>query len=118
MFRASKVMYDRAANHPKIEIKTFRSVKKWLSDEKGSLEQYWKILATVQLKRFQREPFIAIDINQLRHSDDQIETDDLDIIQRSNTMTAFRGMRLEMLRYKIQTGNYCRWNGLSSRNRC
>ena len=28
-------MYDRAANHPKIEIKTFRSVKKWLSDEKG-----------------------------------------------------------------------------------
>lgn len=34
-FRASKVMYDRAANHPKIEIKTFRSVKKWLSDEKG-----------------------------------------------------------------------------------
>ncbi len=35
VFRASKVMYDRAANHPKIEIKTFRSVKKWLSDEKG-----------------------------------------------------------------------------------
>lgn len=35
VFKASKVMYDRAAAHPKIEIKTFRSVKKWLSDEKG-----------------------------------------------------------------------------------
>ena len=35
VFRASKVMYDRAANHPKIEIQTFRQVKKWLSDEKG-----------------------------------------------------------------------------------
>jgi thioredoxin reductase (NADPH) len=35
VFRASKVMYERAVNHPKIEIQTFRQVKKWLSDEKG-----------------------------------------------------------------------------------
>ncbi len=35
VFRASKVMYERAAEHPKIEIKTFRSVKRWLSDESG-----------------------------------------------------------------------------------
>ena len=35
VFRASKVMYERAANHPKIEIQPFRQVKKWLSDEKG-----------------------------------------------------------------------------------
>ena len=35
VFRASKVMYERAANHPKIEIQAFRQVKKWLSDEKG-----------------------------------------------------------------------------------
>ena len=34
-FRASKVMYDRAANHEKIEIQTFRQVKEWLSDESG-----------------------------------------------------------------------------------
>jgi len=34
-FRASKVMYHRAADHPKIEIQTFRQVKKWLSDENG-----------------------------------------------------------------------------------
>ena len=35
VFRASQVMYDRAAAHPKIEIKTFRQVERWLSDEKG-----------------------------------------------------------------------------------
>ena len=35
VFRASNIMYERAANHPKIEIKTFRQVKEWLSDEKG-----------------------------------------------------------------------------------
>jgi len=35
VFKASKVMYERAANHDKIEIKTFRQVKKWLSDESG-----------------------------------------------------------------------------------
>ena len=34
-FRASKVMYERAASHPKIEIRTHRSVKRWLSDENG-----------------------------------------------------------------------------------
>ncbi|MBO58326.1 MAG: thioredoxin-disulfide reductase [Euryarchaeota archaeon] len=34
-FRASQVMYDRVAAHPKIEIQTFRQVKRWLSDEKG-----------------------------------------------------------------------------------
>ena len=35
VFRASTIMYERAAKHPKIEIKTFRQVKEWLSDEKG-----------------------------------------------------------------------------------
>ena len=35
VFRASKVMYDRAAAHDKIEIKPFRQVKKWLSDDSG-----------------------------------------------------------------------------------
>ncbi len=35
VFRASQVMYDRAANHDKIEIKTFRQVTKWLSDDSG-----------------------------------------------------------------------------------
>ncbi|MDG1555603.1 MAG: thioredoxin-disulfide reductase [Candidatus Poseidoniaceae archaeon] len=35
VFKASTIMYDRAANHEKIEIKTFRQVKEWLSDDKG-----------------------------------------------------------------------------------
>ena len=35
VFKASTIMYDRAANHEKIEIRTFRQVKEWLSDEKG-----------------------------------------------------------------------------------
>ena len=35
VFKASTIMYERAANHPKIEIKTFRQIKEWLSDEKG-----------------------------------------------------------------------------------
>ncbi len=34
-FRASKVMEERARANPKIEIQTFRVVKRWLSDEKG-----------------------------------------------------------------------------------
>ena len=35
VFRASNIMYERAANNEKIEIKTFRQVKEWLSDENG-----------------------------------------------------------------------------------
>ena len=35
VFKASKVMYERALNNPKIEIKTFKNIKKWLSDENG-----------------------------------------------------------------------------------
>ncbi|MAV94967.1 MAG: thioredoxin-disulfide reductase [Euryarchaeota archaeon] len=35
VFRASKVMLERAKNHPKIEIKAHRQVKEWLSDDKG-----------------------------------------------------------------------------------
>ena len=34
-FRASKVMEERARANPKIEIQTFRVVKRWLSDENG-----------------------------------------------------------------------------------
>ena len=35
VFRASNIMYERAANNEKIEIKTFRQVKEWLSDDNG-----------------------------------------------------------------------------------
>ena len=35
VFKASNIMYERAANNDKIEIRTFRQVKEWLSDENG-----------------------------------------------------------------------------------
>ena len=35
VFKASKVMLERARSHPKIEIRTHRQVTKWLSDENG-----------------------------------------------------------------------------------
>ena len=35
VFKASTIMYDRAVNNDKIEVKTFRQIKEWLSDEKG-----------------------------------------------------------------------------------
>lgn len=35
VFKASKVMLERARNHPKIEILTHRQVVRWLSDDKG-----------------------------------------------------------------------------------
>ena len=35
VFRASKVMLERAKNHPKIELRAHRQVKEWLSDDKG-----------------------------------------------------------------------------------
>ena len=35
VFKASKVMYERAVNHPKIEIKTHRKIKSWLSNDEG-----------------------------------------------------------------------------------
>jgi thioredoxin reductase (NADPH) len=35
VFRASKVMYDRAVANPKIEIIPHRQLKRWLSDENG-----------------------------------------------------------------------------------
>ena len=35
VFKASNIMYDRAVNNDKIEIKTFRQVKEWKADENG-----------------------------------------------------------------------------------
>ena len=35
VFKASTIMYERAANNDKIEIRTFRQVKEWLSDDNG-----------------------------------------------------------------------------------
>ena len=78
VFRASKVMYDRAANHPKIEIKTFRSVKKWLSDEKGLTGAVLEDPRDGSTEEIScTGAFIAIGHKPITtFLDDQIETDD------------------------------------------
>jgi len=37
VFRASKIEYERAANHPKISIRPFAAVDQWLQSETGNL---------------------------------------------------------------------------------
>ena len=94
-FRASKVMYDRAANHPKIEIKTFRSVKKWLSDEKGltgALLEDSRDGSTEEIAC--TGAFIAIGHKPITaFLNGQIETDDSGyIIPKEHTMTSVAGV--------------------------
>ncbi|MED5231852.1 MAG: thioredoxin-disulfide reductase [Candidatus Thermoplasmatota archaeon] len=95
VFRASKVMYDRAANHPKIEIKTFSSVKKWLSDEKGltgALLEDPRDGSTEEITC--TGAFIAIGHKPITtFLEGQIETDDSGyIVPKEHTMTSIPGV--------------------------
>mgnify|MGYP001400737266 CR=1 FL=1 len=95
VFRASTIMYERAAANPKIEIKTFRQIKKWLSNEQGltgavledprdgSTEE---IMAT--------GAFIAIGHKPItQFLDNQIDTDEEGyIIHKEHTMTSISGV--------------------------
>ena len=94
VFRASKVMYDRAANHPKIEIKTFRSVKKWLSDEKASLEPVLEDPRDGSTEEISCTGAIAIGHKPITtFLEDQIETDDSGyIVPKEHTMTSVPGV--------------------------
>ena len=95
VFRASKVMYDRAANHPKIEIKTFRSVKKWLSDEKGLTGAVLEDPRNGSTEEIScTGAFIAIGHKPITtFLDNQIETDDSGyIIPKEHTMTSIPGV--------------------------
>jgi len=59
-------MYERALNNPKIEIKTFRTVRSWLSDETGLSGAVLKILEMVVQKRYHAQVHsLQLDINQL-----------------------------------------------------
>ena len=95
VFKASKVMYDRAANHPKIEIKTFRQVTKWLSDEKGLSGA---ILEDPRDGKTEEIPctgaFIAIGHKPITNFlENQIETDDSGyVIHKEHTMTSVPGV--------------------------
>lgn len=95
VFKASKVMYDRAKKHEKIEIKTFRNVKKWLSDESGLTG------AVLEDPRDGSEEtiactgaFIAIGHKPITgFLDGQVEVDDHGyIIHKDHTMTSVEGV--------------------------
>lgn len=95
VFRASKVMYDRAENHPKIEIKTFRSVKKWLSDEKGLTGAVLEDPRDGSTEEIScTGAFIAIGHKPITtFLEGQIETDDSGyIVPKEHTMTSIPGV--------------------------
>ena len=95
VFKASNIMYDRAANNDKIEIRTFRQVKEWKADENGltgavledprdgSTEE---ISATGAFIAIGHKPITAF-------LGEQIETDDNGyIIHKNHTMTSVDGV--------------------------
>jgi thioredoxin reductase (NADPH) len=95
VFKASNIMYDRAANNDKIEIRTFRQVKEWKADENGltgavledprdgSTEE---ISATGAFIAIGHKPITAF-------LGDQIETDENGyIVHKHHTMTSVDGV--------------------------
>jgi len=95
VFKASKVMYERALNNPKIEIKTFKTIKKWLSDENGIVG------AILQDSRDNSEEeisctgaFIAIGHKPItQFLENQVETDESGyIVPNVHTMTSVPGV--------------------------
>jgi len=95
VFKASNIMYDRAANNDKIEIRTFRQVKEWKADENGltgavledprdgSTEE---ISATGAFIAIGHKPITAF-------LGEQIETDENGyIVHKHHTMTSVDGV--------------------------
>lgn len=95
VFKASTIMYERAANNDKIEIRTFRQVKEWLSDDNGltgailedprdgSTEE---ISATGAFIAIGHKPIIGF-------LGGQVETDENGyIIHKQHTMTSVEGV--------------------------
>ena len=95
VFKASTIMYERAANNDKIEIKTFRQIKKWLSDEKGltgAVIEDPRDGSTEQISA--TGAFIAIGHTPITSFlNNQIETDENGyIIHKNHTMTSVDGV--------------------------
>ena len=86
---------ERAVNHPKIEIKTHRTVKSWLSDDNGLTGAVLEdprdgSTETVNCSG----AFIAIGHKPItKFLDNQVETDDSGyILHKRNTMTSIEGV--------------------------
>lgn len=95
VFKASTIMYDRAAKNDKIEIKTFRQVKQWLSDEKGltgAIIEDPRDGSTEEISA--TGAFIAIGHKPMTSFlGDQIETDKEGyIVHKKHTMTSVEGV--------------------------
>lgn len=95
VFKASNIMYDRAANNDKIEIRTFRQIKEWKADENGLTGAVLEdprdgtteeISATGAFIAIGHKPITAF-------LGEQIETDDNGyIIHKNHTMTSVEGV--------------------------
>ena len=95
VFRASKVMYERAANHEKIEIKTFKNVSSWLSDENGLTGAVLEDSRDGSKENIDcTGAFIAIGHKTItKFLEGQLETDSSGyILHKENTMTSKDGV--------------------------
>ena len=95
VFRASTIMYERAAANPKIEIRPFRQIKKWLSNEQGltgAVIEDPRDGSTEEINA--TGAFIAIGHKPITHFlENQIETDDEGyIVHKEHTMTSISGV--------------------------
>ena len=95
VFKASTIMYERAANHEKIEIKTFRQVQSWLSDEKGLTGAVLEDPRDGSTETISvTGAFIAIGHKPITgFLGDQVETDGEGyIVHKQHTMTSVEGV--------------------------
>ena len=95
VFRASKVMYERALNNPKIEIKTFRTVRSWLSDETGLSGAVLEDPIDGSTEEIScTGAFIAIGHKPITNFlEEQVETDESGyILAKTHTMTSVNGV--------------------------
>lgn len=95
VFKASTIMYERAANNDKIEIRTFRQVKEWLSDDNGltgAILEDPRDGSTEQISA--TGAFIAIGHKPITgFLGGQVETDENGyIIHKQHTMTSVEGV--------------------------
>ena len=95
VFKASTIMYERAANNDKIEIRTFRQVKEWLSDENGLTGAVLEDPRDGSTEEISATgAFIAIGHKPITgFLGDQVETDENGyIIHKQHTMTSVEGV--------------------------
>jgi thioredoxin reductase (NADPH) len=95
VFKASTIMYERAANNDKIEIKTFRQVKEWMANDKGltgAILEDPRDGSTEEINV--TGAFIAIGHKPITaFLDEQIETDENGyIVHKQHTMTSIDGV--------------------------